>query len=36
MEQKFDVLHGFRKQSMKTLEKEIAIAVRRMKEILED
>ena len=36
MKQKFVILHGFRKQSMKTPEKEIAIALRRMKEILED
>jgi phage-related protein len=36
MEQNFVILHGFRKQSMKTPEKEIAIALRRMKEILED
>ena len=36
MEQKFVILHGFRKQSMKTPEREIAIALRRMKEILED
>ena len=34
--QKFVILHGFRKQSMKTPEKEIATALRRMKEILED
>jgi phage-related protein len=36
MEQKFVILHGFRKQSMKTPEKEIATALRRMKEILEN
>ena len=36
MEQKFVVLYGFRKQSMKTPEREIAIARSRMKEILED
>jgi phage-related protein len=36
MEQKFVILHCFRKQSMKTPEKEIATALRRMKEILED
>ena len=35
-ERKFVILHGFRKQSMKTPEKEIATALRRMKEILED
>jgi phage-related protein len=31
----FVILHGFRKQSRKTPENEIAIASRRMKEILE-
>jgi phage-related protein len=31
----FVLLHGFRKQSRKTPEKEIAIALHRMKEILE-
>ena len=36
MERRFVILHGFRKQSMKTPEKEIATALRRMKEILED
>jgi phage-related protein len=35
MDQKFVILHGFRKQSMKTPEKEIATAMRRMKEITE-
>ncbi|HVM72108.1 MAG TPA: type II toxin-antitoxin system RelE/ParE family toxin [Anaerolineales bacterium] len=35
MGQTFVILHGFRKQSMKTPEKEIAIAQRRMKELLE-
>jgi phage-related protein len=35
-ERRFVILHGFRKQSMKTPEKEIATALRRMKEILED
>jgi phage-related protein len=35
-ERKFVILHGFRKQSMKTPEKEIATALRRMKEILEN
>jgi len=35
-ERSFVILHGFRKQSMKTPEKEIATALRRMKEILED
>ena len=32
----FVVLHGFRKQSMKTPEKEIATALRRMKEVTEE
>ncbi len=32
----FVILHGFRKQSMKTPEKEIATALRRMREISED
>jgi phage-related protein len=36
MEHKFVILHGFRKQSMKTPEKEIATALRRMKEISEE
>jgi phage-related protein len=35
-ERKFIILHGFRKQSMKTPEKEIATAIRRMKEISEE
>jgi phage-related protein len=35
-ERRFVILHGFRKQSMKTPQKEIATALRRMKEILED
>lgn len=35
-ERRFVILHGFPKQSMKTPEKEIAAALRRMKEILED
>ena len=35
-ERRFVILHGFRKQSMKTPEKEITTALRRMKEILED
>jgi phage-related protein len=35
MDQQFIILHGFRKQSMKTPEKEIATALRRMKEITE-
>ena len=36
IDRKFVLLHGFRKQSMKTPEKEIATALRRMKEILEN
>ena len=32
---KFVILHGFRKQTMKTPEKEIATAMRRMNELLE-
>ena len=35
MDQQFVILHGFRKQSMKTPEKEIVTALRRMKEITE-
>jgi phage-related protein len=35
-ERRFVILHGFRKLSMKTPQKEIATALRRMKEILED
>jgi phage-related protein len=35
MDQQFVILHAFRKQSMKTPEKEIATALRRMKEITE-
>ena len=34
--QTFVILHGFRKQSMKTPEKEIATALRRMREISEE
>jgi len=34
-ERKFVILHSFRKQSMKTPEKEIATALRRIKEVLE-
>jgi phage-related protein len=33
---KFVILHGFRKQSMRTPEKEIATALRRMNEISEE
>jgi phage-related protein len=36
LERKFVILHGFRKQSMKTPEREIATALRRMKEISEE
>jgi phage-related protein len=36
LENRFVVLHGFRKKSMKTPEKEIAIALRRMNELLEE
>lgn len=32
----FVILHGFRKQSMKTPEREIETALRRMQEILEE
>jgi len=32
---KFVILHGFRKQTMKTPEKEIGTAMRRMNELLE-
>jgi phage-related protein len=35
VERKFIVLHGYRKQSMKAPEKEIATALRRMQEFLE-
>jgi len=35
-DRKFVILHGFRKQSMKTPEKEIATALRRMNELLEE
>jgi phage-related protein len=36
LKRRFVILHGFRKQSMKTPEKEIATAERRMKEISEE
>ncbi len=36
MERKFIILHGYRKQSMKAPEKEIATALRRMQELLEE
>lgn len=35
-DRKFVILHGFRKHSMKTPEKEIATALRRMNELLEE
>jgi phage-related protein len=34
--QRFIILHGYRKQSQKAPEGEIAIAVRRMQEMMED
>lgn len=34
--QKFVIVHGYRKQSMKAPEKEIATALRRMQELLEE
>jgi phage-related protein len=36
VENKFIILHGFRKRSMKTPVKEIATALRRMKEVTEE
>ncbi len=36
LENRFVILHGFRKQGMKTPEKEIATALRRMNELLEE
>lgn len=36
LERKFILLHGYRKQSMKAPEKEIATALRRMQELLEE
>jgi phage-related protein len=36
LEQKFVILHGYRKQSMKAPDKEIATALRRMQELLEE
>jgi phage-related protein len=36
LKRRFVILHGFRKQSMKTPEKELATAERRMKEISEE
>jgi len=32
----FVILHGFREESLKTPEKEIATALRRMKEVTEE
>jgi len=36
LERRFVILHGFRKQGMKTPEKEIATALRRMNELSEE
>ncbi len=36
LDRKFIILHGYRKQSMKAPEKEIATALRRMQELLEE
>jgi phage-related protein len=36
IDRQFVVLHGYRKQGMKAPEREIAIALRRMKELKED
>ena len=36
LERKFVILHGYRKQSVKTPEKEITTALHRMKEISEE
>jgi phage-related protein len=36
IEQQFVILHGYRKQSMKTPDREIAIALRRMDDILDE
>jgi len=36
IDQKFVIVHGYRKQSMKAPEKEIATALRRMQELLEE
>jgi phage-related protein len=36
VDKRFVILHGFRKQSMKTPEKEIATALRRIKEVTEE
>ena len=36
LKRKFVILHGFRKQTMKTPEKEITTALRRLKEISEE
>jgi phage-related protein len=36
IDRKFVILHGYRKRSMKAPEKEIATALRRMQELLEE
>ena len=36
IDRKFVIVHGYRKQSMKAPEKEIATALRRMQELLEE
>ncbi len=36
VEKIFVILHGFREESLKTPEKEIATALRRMKEVTEE
>lgn len=36
IEQQFVILHGFRKQSQKTPDREIEISVRRMNELIEE
>lgn len=36
IERQFVILHGYRKQSVKAPEREIAVALRRMRELLEE
>lgn len=36
IEKKFVILHGYRKQGMKTPDREIAIALRRMEDLLDE
>ena len=36
IDQQFVILHGYRKQSMKAPDREVAIAMRRMKELLDE